>query len=768
MGLPTADCRLPILDPAAGECRRGLGDRKSQVANRRLPFALALALLLMPSAALAYIEAPFSLGKLIVDSTNILLVRVESVDKEKNLIVYRKVRDVKGTHPGEVIKHNIGRGGFHPREWQNIMAWAEVGQMGLFFHNGGAGEMCIQNYWYQVYAGEWWGMSHAEPFLLRSYAGKPEKLASIVAAMLAGQEVVVPCMVDGDKNALHLRTAKIQRMKASLKLQDYNPQRDFAGWGGEEFSPIQGMPGFSHTSSLTRTDPGAGGIAPADFDGDGKIDFCLYGTGRVALLQNGGTSLNEVSLPVGGGARAAAWADFNGDGKPDLLLATPTGPMLFANQGEAKFADVTPGLPRCDYHNTTAAAWIDQDGDKRPDILLADGFRGLRLYRNIAHLAPKADAPKVSKWYYAGPFDNTGRKGFDAAYRPEQGVDLKHEYHGKNNQKVVWKEGNFTDGQVNNLALFTPESNQEAVVYLYREFDMPGAVEVPVSLGSDDTLTVWLNGQRIHAENTDRGCAPDQAKVVLKMQPGKNKLLMKICNGVGEWAFYFAAPGNLAPPVPPLFEDVSDKVGLGARGLAARLKGDHIAVADVNGDGRQDFLFSAGKGLLVFNLPLGFGDGQVYSGIAYTPGGVAPAFGDFDGDKAPDLFVPQRGGCKLYRNDGKGRFMDVTARAGDLAAFSGNATCAAWADFNRSGRLDLLVGCLKGPNRYFRNDGRGRFTDATESLGIAYRIFNTRGIAVLDFNRDNVPDVVFNNEGQESAIFLGDPARLATRLAQGR
>ena len=54
-------------------------------------------------------------------STNIVLMRVEKVDKEKNLIIYRKVHDLKGDHPTDVIKHNIGRGGFNPREWQYIM-----------------------------------------------------------------------------------------------------------------------------------------------------------------------------------------------------------------------------------------------------------------------------------------------------------------------------------------------------------------------------------------------------------------------------------------------------------------------------------------------------------------------------------------------------------------------------------------------------------------------------------------------------------------------
>ena len=57
-------------------------------------------------------------------------------------------------------------------------------------------------------------------------------------------------MVDGDKNALQLRTARLQRLKASLKIQDYDPKRDFAGWGVEEFRSITSMPGFTHIASL--------------------------------------------------------------------------------------------------------------------------------------------------------------------------------------------------------------------------------------------------------------------------------------------------------------------------------------------------------------------------------------------------------------------------------------------------------------------------------------------------------------------------------------
>ena len=261
------------------------------------------------------------------------------------------------------------------------MEWAEVGKTAVFFHNGGASETCIGTYWYQAYAGgEWWNLSHGEPFLLRSYAGSVEKLAAAVTDIVAGREAVVPCMVDGNKNDLHLRRARIQRVKASLKL-DYNPKRDFVGWGGEDFRRLQGMPGFSHYSAVARVDPDAQAISSVDINGDGKADLCLAGASRVALLQNGGESLNEVSLPGATGCRAAVWADYNGDGKPDLLLATPTGPKLYTNLG-GTFRDDSHLLPAEPGYNLTAAAWLDYDGDGRPDLLLGNGFHGLRLYRN--------------------------------------------------------------------------------------------------------------------------------------------------------------------------------------------------------------------------------------------------------------------------------------------------------------------------------------------------------------------------------------------------
>lgn len=719
-----------------------------------------LALLWAGPLANAYIEAPYSLGKIILEATNVLVIRVDKVDKVNNRILYKKVQDLKGQHPTDVLRHNIAQAGFNPREWQTVMAWAEPGKMAVMFHNGGASETCIDGYWYQCYgAGPDWGMSHGEPFLMRSYYGKPEKLAMAVVEMLANREVIVPAMMDGDKNLLHVRAAKVQRLKASLKLADYNPARDFIGWGSEDFKRITTMPGFSHLAAVTRVDPDARGLAPADFDGDGATELLIYGERKVALVKVDGTALSDVTLPYTGGARSASWADYNGDGRPDLLLGTPEGPKLLTNLVKS-FRDDTALLPKEAYYNVTAAAWIDYDGDGKPDILLANGFMGLRLYRNPGIAPPPTPkVPKYGPWWFIGGFDNPGGQGFDKVYPPEQGIDLKAKYAAKGGAQIAWQEGKFQDANVQSFLPLLPAPLQtDSVAYLYREVDAETEGEVPASFGSDDTLTVWFNGEKIISENVARGAAPDQSLAKLKLKKGKNKLLLKICQGQGEFGFYFATKDleGGAPAGPP-FVDVTEKMGLGPDGLAGHEKGDHLLIADFNGDGRPDILYSAGTGIFLRNTPNGFTEDR--GNIRYKTGGVAPAAGDFNGDGKLDLFIPQPNGGKLFRNDGNWKFTDVTAEAGDLAKFTGHATAAVWVDLFKKGKPDLLVACIGGPNKYFRNLGDGKFKDATAEIGLDRRVSNSRAVAVGDVNKDGIPDVFFNNEGQDPFILLGDPNR---------
>jgi hypothetical protein len=719
--------------------------------------ALASLLLLWSGpAADAYIEASYTLGRIVAECSNILVMQVDKVDKQNNRILYKKIRDIKGVHPGDVIRHNIAQAGFHPREWQTVMSLAEPGKLAVFFYNGGASETAQDTYWYQCYgAGPDWGMSHGEPFLLRSYAGRVEKLVMAVEEIMANREVIVPAMQDGDKNLLHVRQAKVQRLRASLKLLEYNASRDFIGWGGEDFKRISTMPGFSHLAALTRVDPDARGLSVADFDGDGASDILIYGERKVSLVKVDGTALSEVGLPGAIGARSASWADYNGDGRPDLLLGTPDGPKLYTN-GPKGFRDDSALIPKEPYYNVTAASWIDYDGDGKPDILLANGFNGLHLYRNPGQVSPVAPkVPKFGGWSFICGFDG----GFDKVNPPEQGVDLKAKYKGKGGADIGWTEGKFADGQVHSFLGILPEPlKYEVTAYLYREIDCETPAEVNCSFGSDDTLTVWCNGEKLLAQNVGRGAAPDQDFAKLKLKQGKNQLLIKICNGGGEFGFYFLPkePEMGAQGTP--FVDVTDKVGLGPDGLAGREKGDRLLVGDLNGDGRVDILYTAGIGIVLRNTANGFTEDRgSFKGAKF--GGVTPVFADITGRGKLDLLVPQEGGLKLFRNDGDFKFTDITADCGDLAKFKGAATAVACADLFKKGKPDILVACLGGTNHYYRNLGNGKFEDASNAIGLDRRVLNSRAVVTGDVNKDGVVDVVFNNEGQDPFILLGDNAK---------
>jgi len=173
------------------------------------------------------------------------------------------------------------------------------------------------------------------------------------------------------------------------------------------------------------------------------------------------------------------------------------------------------------------------------------------------------------KWHYIGPFDNGDGFGFVTVYPPEREVALRKVYRGKAGVPVAWKEFvDFRVGQCIDLALFKDVSeknamgclpinaepwgrlgqvlagqalsgNEWACVYLYHEIEVPELVSLPISLGSDDTLNVWLNGKLLVSQNAYRACLPDQDFAVLNLEPGKkNELLVKVCQGHNKWEFY--------------------------------------------------------------------------------------------------------------------------------------------------------------------------------------------------------------------------------------
>ncbi|MBI3484935.1 MAG: CRTAC1 family protein [Acidobacteria bacterium] len=133
--------------------------------------------------------------------------------------------------------------------------------------------------------------------------------------------------------------------------------------------------------------------------------------------------------------------------------------------------------------------------------------------------------------------------------------------------------------------------------------------------------------------------------------------------------------------------------------------------------------------------------------------GSGAAWGDYDGDGYPDLYIcdiagplpasPQEmaaspGGNRLYHNNGNGTFTDVTARAG--VGFKGLSMGAAWADYDNDGKLDLIVTSY-GRLILYHNRGDGTFEDVTQKAGLdKFHGFWT-GASWGDYDKDGNVDL---------------------------
>lgn len=137
--------------------------------------------------------------------------------------------------------------------------------------------------------------------------------------------------------------------------------------------------------------------------------------------------------------------------------------------------------------------------------------------------------------------------------------------------------------------------------------------------------------------------------------------------------------------------------------------------------------------------------------------GSGAAFLDYDGDGDLDIFLVQatywaghRGKGRptqaLYRNDGRGRFTDVSAQAGVDLGFYGQGVAAA--DYDNDGDPDLYVTAV-GPNRLFRNEGNGTFTEVAREAGVADENWGTSA-AWFDYDRDGWLDLFVCNYVQWS------------------
>ena len=132
------------------------------------------------------------------------------------------------------------------------------------------------------------------------------------------------------------------------------------------------------------------------------------------------------------------------------------------------------------------------------------------------------------------------------------------------------------------------------------------------------------------------------------------------------------------------------------------------------------------------------------SGTGDTTDDVGVAWGDYDSDGDLDLYLSKDNSPnKLYRNNGNGTFTNVGGTSG--TANNGVGRGVAWGDYDSDGDLDLHL-ANEGPNRLYGNNGDGTFAEVGGASGTADGGIG-RGAAWGDYDNDGFLDLYLANNG---------------------
>ncbi|SKC50413.1 Repeat domain-containing protein [Ohtaekwangia koreensis] len=325
------------------------------------------------------------------------------------------------------------------------------------------------------------------------------------------------------------------------------------------------------------------------------------------------------------------------------------------------------------------------------------------------------------------------------------------------------------------LILFSKkDSIQYHEHYPYRGYQSTVEQEIHFGLGKtsrvDSLLVLWPDGKR----QLIKSIPADQVLVVQYTDAGELKLPL---------AKMYSAD---ADTMQSLFNSAAEK-----RNIAYRHKeteyadfkiepllphkysedGPGIAVADVNGDGLDDF-FVGGAYKQWGQLSVQTKDGKfisnpLTSGVKLEED-MGTLFFDADNDADADLYIVSGGNefaagspyyqDRLYLNDGKGNFkLDATA----LPSMQASGSCVLSSDYDKDGDLDLFVGGRLTPHQYpkpgqsyiLRND-KGHFTDVTDQVAPGLKNIGMVTSALwTDIDNDQAMDLIVVGEWMPVTIF---------------
>ncbi len=500
-----------------------------------------------------------------------------------------------------------------------------------------------------------------------------------------------------------------------------------------------------------------------------------YSKNCLQLNNGNGGSFSETALLSGMSATDWSWcplfADFDNDGNKDLFISSgivkrPVDLDYIKYKSNPSLQEAMNKTDRLDEQ----ALEKMPDGSSHPFFYKGDG--------NLSFKDVSGDwGTGQMKGYYNGAayadLDNDGKLDVVINALNAPAIVLKNNAPKKNFISISFKGNDLNTFGVGCKAyVFQKEKMQYQQLMLTRGFQSSSDTRLHFGLDSlssiDSILVVW----------------PNQKFQVVKNIIGNKQMIFYQKEATGSFSY-----ANFFRSAASYFRDVTDSIKISWKhkednfddfnsqyliphGQSTR--GPKIAVADVNGDGLDDFYACGANGqagsLFIQQKNGGFmaSDTSLFNKDAGCED-VDAVFFDANGDGKPDLYVVSGGNQfsgnnnllldRLYLNNGKGKFIKSDH---SLPPIFENKSCVSIADIDHDGDLDIFVGTLAQANAYgvpqtsylLLNDGKGNFSVAGQDRISLANVGMVTSAIFADVNNDGWQDLVVAGEWMPLTIFI--------------
>jgi hypothetical protein len=420
-------------------------------------------------------------------------------------------------------------------------------------------------------------------------------------------------------------------------------------------------------------------VLTANMRSSGRPDLIVVANDSIGILPNTGSD-GTLGTPVfypASGADSVATADWNGDGKTDILMLNEDegNVQVLAGQGDGTVRDATGLYPPANSDGPAIASMIpvDVNGDGRTDFAFSQVTASFT-----------SDTETISTTFSS--FLDDGKGGYTVVP----------------NILTIPSADSYVD--VVGAADFNGDGKQDLLLEIYS--DSTSYQSGP--MGGDERVGIALN------------------------------------NGDGTFTF--------------------------PQALVAGTTFDHNPIADVNGDGKPDVLLSTGSGIAIY---LGDGTGKLTTPVTTVPlqvtyawDAVHIAIGDLNGDGKPDMAVSFDQTIEWFQGAGDGTFGQATP----VSTLSGSASPIVLGDWNRDGAIDIAAGLYDQNGvpyiAILTNDGKGNFAQVGTIADMNLYGFFGNGsetpqllhdgdIYAADVNGDGNLDLIATGESSDVFLALG-------------